>query len=412
MKMVAKPSDAVASRPHGFLRRLALFVIAAALPLGGCATIEREPFEATQVEAAQPRDMPRVRYWADARDLIGQMALPAPAEGEPLRLLALSGGGDKGAYGAGFLNGWTQSGKRPRFSIVTGVSTGALIAPFALLGSDYDDELTAAYTQITPDDVFEMRFPLAIPFSSSAATTGPLEQLIARFATDAVIDAVAKEHRAGRRLFVGTVNLDRPGNAIWDMGAIAASNAPDRYALFRRILLASSSVPVLFPPVLIETKIEGRQISELHVDGGAIATLLAAPSGPEAQSPRAGPRTELYLLVNGKMAGDFEMIDGSVPDIAARTIDVILFASLQDRVNSAYTWSQSNAASYRLTYIDQDYEIEDHDLFAQDFMQELYDYGLERGRNATWQVRPPARKPEAESGSENSEAGTDTNGNP
>lgn len=412
MKMAAKPSDAAASRPDGLLRRLALFVVAAALPLGGCATIEREPFKATQVEAAQPRDMPRVRYWADAPDLIGQMALPDPAEGEPLRLLALSGGGDKGAYGAGFLNGWTQSGKRPRFSIVTGVSTGALIAPFALLGSDYDDQLTAAYTQITPDDVFEMRFPLAIPFSSSAATTGPLEQLIARFATNAVIDAVAEEHRAGRRLFVGTVNLDRPGNAIWDMGAIAASNAPDRYALFRRILLASSSVPVLFPTVLIETQIEGRQISELHVDGGAIATLLAAPSGPEVQSAEARPRTELYLLVNGKMAGDFEMIDGSVPDIAARTIDVILFASLQDRVNSAYTWSQDNAAAYRLTYIDQDYEIVDHDLFAQDFMKDLYDYGLVRGRNAAWQERPPAPKPEAESRSENYETGTDTRGNP
>ena len=406
-----RPTYGALTRSRGLIRLFALFVLAAALPLAGCATIEREPFEAVQVEAAQPRDMPRVRYWADAPDLIQQMSLPEPVDGEPLRLLALSGGGDKGAYGAGFLNGWTQSGKRPRFSIVTGVSTGALIAPFALLGSDYDHELTAAYTQITPDDVFEMRFPLAIPFSSSAATTGPLEQLIARFATDAVIDAVAEEHRAGRRLFVGTVNLDRPGNAIWDMGAIAASDAPDRYALFRRILLASSSVPVLFPPVLIETQVEGRPISELHVDGGAIATLLASPSVAEGQTGRAGAQTELYLLVNGKMAGEFEMIGGSVPDIAARTIDVILFASLQDRVNSAYVWSQGNGAAYHLTYIAQDYKIEDHDLFAQDFMQDLYDYGLERGRNAAWQQRPPFPAPEDGSESDQSEAGEDALGN-
>lgn len=409
MAMNHRPINDAPIQTRRAVRFFALFVLAAALPLAGCATIEREPFEATQVDAAQPRDMPRVRYWADAPDLIQQMSLPAPADGEPLRLLALSGGGDKGAYGAGFLNGWSQSGTRPRFSIVTGVSTGALIAPFALLGSDYDDEMKAAYTQITPGDVFEMRFPLAIPFSSSAATTGPLEQLIARFATNAVIDAVAEEHRAGRRLFVGTVNLDRPGNAIWDMGAIAASDAPDRYALFRRILLASSSVPVLFPPVLIETQVEGRQISELHVDGGAIATLLASPSVAEGQTGRAGPQTELYLLVNGKMAGEFEMIDGSVPDIAARTIDVILFASLQDRVNSAYTWSQGNGAAYHLTYIAQDYKIEDHDLFAQDFMQDLYDYGLERGRRAAWEERPPSPKPEVESGVEPGD--TDTAGN-
>jgi len=113
--------------------------------------------------------------------------------------------------------------------------------------------------------------------------------------------------------------------------------------------------------------------------------------------------------VNGKMAGEFEMIDGSVPDIAARTIDVILFASLQDRVNSAYTWSQGNGAAYHLTYIAQDYKIENHDLFAQDFMQDLYDYGLERGRKAAWEERPPSPKPEVESGAEPGD--TDTAGN-
>ncbi|WP_161981614.1 patatin-like phospholipase family protein [Aurantiacibacter suaedae] len=374
------------------------------LLLGGCASLDREPFTAAQLEAAQLPEMPRVRYWADAPDLIEQMAIPAPPKGEPLRLLALSGGGDKGAYGAGFLNGWSQSGERPQFSLVTGVSTGALIAPFALLGPQYDDELTAAYTQITPDDVYQPRFALAIPFSSSAATTGPLEQLIARFATNAVIDAVALQHRLGRRLYVGTVSLDRPGNAIWDMGAIAASAAPDRYDLFRRIMLASSSVPVAFPPVLIETRIEGRAISELHVDGGTIATVLATPSIADGQTGKAGPQAELYLLVNGKMAGEFEMINGSLPDLAARTIDVILFASLQDRVDSAYVWAQTVGATYRLTYIGQDYDVGDHDLFDQDFMRELYAYGLERGSQAAWQDRPPSTAPEPEARAEAADA--------
>ncbi|GAB5348015.1 patatin-like phospholipase family protein [Alteriqipengyuania sp. 357] len=396
MAWSAQKTKAAAASRGAVLQWFGLLLVAPALLLGGCASIDRAPFEAAQLEAAQLPDMPRVRYWADAPDLIQQMELPTPSAGEPQRLLAISGGGDKGAYGAGFLNGWTQSGERPRFSIVTGVSTGALIAPFALLGSDYDDDLKAAYTQITPDDVYKARFPLEIPFSSSAATTGPLEELIARFATNAVIDAVAEEHRSGRRLFVGTVNLDRPGNAIWDMGAIAASRAPDRYDLFRRILLASSSVPVLFPPVLIETRTEGRAISELHVDGGTIATLLASPSLAEGQGDRGGQRTELYLLVNGKMTADFEMIDGALPDIAARTIDVILFTGLQDRVNSAYVWAQTVGAPYHLTYIGQEYDGGDHELFAQDYMQALYDYGFERGQEGVWHDRPPPIAPSAE----------------
>ena len=387
----------------GFMHFLTLFLLAASLPLGGCATIDRGAFDAAQIEAAQPADMPRVRYWADEADLVEQMALPVPPDGQPLRLLALSGGGDKGAYGAGFLNGWTQSGKRPQFTIVTGVSTGSLIAPFAFLGSAYDDQLKAAYTEISPDKVFEPRFPLAIPFSSSAATTAPLERLIARFATNQVIDAVAKEHRAGRRLFVGTANLDRPGNAIWDMGAIAASQSPRRYARFRRILLASSSVPVLFPPVLIDTQIGGRHIRELHVDGGTIATLLASPSVTQGHSGPPARQAELYLLVNGKMAGEFERIDGSLVHIAERALDVMLFSSLQDRVNSAYSWSQSVGAAYRLTYIGPEFDVKDHELFAQDFMKKLYEYGLKRGREADWYDHPPESALQGDTGSEKAE---------
>ncbi|WP_191229266.1 patatin-like phospholipase family protein [Aurantiacibacter xanthus] len=398
---MTRQAEAMAGKgaAHARLRRpLVMFLVASLALLGGCASIQRETFTGLQVEAAQPADMPRVRYWADAPDLLEQMALPAPPAGEPLRLLALSGGGDKGAYGAGFLNGWTQSGTRPEFSIVTGVSTGALIAPFALLGPGYDDDLTAAYTGITPDDIYQPRFPLAIPFSSSAATTRPLERLIARFATDAVIDAVAEQHRLGRRLFVGTVNLDRPGNAIWDMGAIAASTAPGRYDLFRRIMLASSSVPVAFPPVLIETQVDGHAISELHVDGGTIATLLAAPSPANGPNDPDTPPSELYLLVNGKMAGEFDMIDGSLPDIAARAIDVMLFSGLQDRVNSAYVWAKGVGAAYRLTYIGQDYDDGEHELFDQDFMRGLYAYGLARGREGLWQDRPPAFTPRLDAG--------------
>ena len=373
------------------LRDLVLLLLGPALLLGGCASFDRQPFAAAQLEAAHAPSLPRIRHWADSPALLEQIAIPPPSPGEPLRVLALSGGGDDGAYGAGFLNGWSQTGERPQFAVVTGVSTGALIAPFALLGPEYDDELKRAYTEITPDDIFKDRFALAIPFSISVATTAPLEELIARFATDAVIDAVAEEHRKGRRLFVGTVSLDRPGNAIWDMGAIAAGDAPGRYALFRRVLLASSSVPVQFPPVLIEMVTDGRRISELHVDGGAIATLMATPpvandqALQETQSP-----TELYLLVNGKMTGKFELIEAGLPSIARRTLEIMLFSSLQERVASAYVWARSTGAEYNLTYIEQDFDAGEHDLFEQDYMRTLFDYGVERGRALAWQDRPPS----------------------
>lgn len=395
--MFTEAMNRTALPPQGsFFDWLAPILLACALLLSGCATLEREPFQASQLEKAQIDDLPRVRYWADAPDIMAQIAIPPRPTGAPLRLLALSGGGDKGAYGAGFLNGWSQSGDRPQFSVVTGVSTGALIAPFALLGPDYDEQLRAAYTGITPKNVYKTRFPLAIPFSPSAATTSPLEDLIARFATDAIIDAVAEQHRQGRRLFVGTVNLDRPGNAIWDMGAIAASSAPTRYALFRRILLASSSVPVLFPPVLIETTSGDRRISELHVDGGTIATLLAAPSIAKDRGNQKWPDAELYLLVNGKMAEEFEMIAAKLPEIAKRTIDVMLMTSLQDRVESTYAWAQANDAKFNITFMAAEFDEGEHDLFDQEYMRKLYDYGYQRGRQGEWMHSPPSATPKLE----------------
>ena len=390
LRLTMMPGQAI-----DLVRTLVLGVLGPALLLGGCASFDRQPFEAAQIEAAHAPDSPKIRHWANSPDLLTQISIAPPPPGEPLRVLALSGGGDDGAYGAGFLNGWSQTGKRPEFAVVTGVSTGALIAPFALLGPDYDDELKRAYTEITPDDIYKDRFALAIPFSTSVATTEPLEALIARFATDAVIDAIGEEHRKGRRLFVGTVSLDRPGNAIWDMGAIAAGDAPGRYALFRRILLASSSVPVQFPPVLIEMEAQGERISELHVDGGTIATLMAAPPVANDQILRDSQSpTELYLLVNGKMAGEFELIEAGLSSIAKRTLEVMLFSSLQDCVASAYVWARSTGAGYHLTFIEQDFDADEHDLFEQDYMRTLFDYGVERGRAQAWQDSPPSSDPD------------------
>ena len=194
---------------RGLCRIAAFAVIVSGLVIdSGCATAHRVTFNrADQLHAVIPH-VAASRFWSDSLD-DDKDSLPPHRAGEPMTVLALSGGSDDGAYGAGFLNGWTRSGVRPEFTIVTGVSTGSLIAPFAFLGSAYDAQLTAAYTKTDAHDVYHTRFPLAIPFATSVATTKPLSHLIRAYYTDAVIDAVASQHRRGRRLFVGTTNLGR-----------------------------------------------------------------------------------------------------------------------------------------------------------------------------------------------------------
>ncbi len=189
-------------------------------------------------------------------------------------LLALSGGGSKGAFGAGLLCGWSESGSRPDFKVVSGVSTGALQATFAFLGPDYDDVLREVYTFFDTRDIYRKRWKLAGLISDSINDTWPLGKLIDRCVTKDVLAEVAKRHAAGHRLFVGTTNLDTSEFIIWDMGKIASSGRSDALDLYRRVLLASCSIPVLFPPVYFEVESAGETYYEMHVDGGTYAQLF------------------------------------------------------------------------------------------------------------------------------------------
>jgi hypothetical protein len=198
--------------------------------------------------------------------------------------LSISGGGSDGAFGAGLINGWTESGERPHFKVVTGVSTGALIAPYAFLGPDYDAKLRESYTTVDASHIFEILGILPMLFSESATSTKPLQDLIATGVDEKLLDAVAVEYKKGRRLYVASTNLDAEQPIIWDMGAIAASGRPDRLALFRKVMLASASIPSLFPPVMIDVRANGEQRQEMHVDGGvffqsfSIASIVVLPS--------------------------------------------------------------------------------------------------------------------------------------
>jgi len=256
----------------------------------GCGTVRaRHPLPPVLQDEARVVGMPDVRGYADSPDdsmyksavdsirqeLAAQPGKPAGVFATPtVDILALSGGGADGAFGAGLLCGWTEHGDRPQFKLVTGISTGSLIAPFAFLGPEYDAKLKEVYTTISTKNIYRVRSLLKMLRSDSITDTWPLAELAAKSMDDDMLRAIAREHQKGRRLFVGTTNLDAQRLTIWDMGAIASVGTPEAYKLFRRILLASASIPVMFPPIYLEVEKAGNKFDEVHVDGGVVAEVI------------------------------------------------------------------------------------------------------------------------------------------
>jgi len=378
--------------PARFRTVLLAACLAPSLALAGCATIHREPFgEAQQAEAVIP-GMPQARFWADAP---GAARLMAPAYAGPQgerSMLALSGGSDNGAYGAGLLDGWTKSGTRPEFSVVTGVSTGALIAPFAFLGPDQDATLEKLFTGVSAKNIYKNRFPLVIPFSPSIADTKPLARMIETVLSDALIDRIGAEHARGRRLFVSTANLDAQRMVIWNMGAIAASKAPGRYGLFRQVLLASSAIPAFFPPVMIKAESGGRTISEMHVDGGTTAQILTLPDQAiiAGQLPSALSQLHIYMIVNNKLNGEFKLVKPRTVPIASQAISLNLRRATASTVNLSYLYAKAHNIDFNLSFIGKDYPANKKNLFDTDFMRALFAYGRGLGETGKfWAKRPP-----------------------
>lgn len=371
-----------------FLRSLT----AACLMLQGCATIDREPFTQTQQLEATIPGIPAARFWADAPDAGRQMSSSFTGVRGEKAMLALSGGSDNGAYGAGILNGWSTTRTRPEFAIVTGVSTGALIAPLAFLGAEQDATLERIYTTISAKDIYRARFAPTIPGSTSAASTKPLSRLIASVMTDALIDRIGREHTAGRRLFVGTANLDAQRMVVWNMGAIAASDAPGRYTLFRQVLLASSSIPALFPPVMIRSEIAGRTINEMHVDGSTAAQILSLPDEAITGSRPAGMARpqRIYIIVNNKLNGEFHLVHPKSIPIAIQSFSFNMRSSLVATINLSYLHARARGIDFNISFIGRDYPGEDRKLFDPVYMRGLYQHGFQKGQMPDfWEKRPP-----------------------
>lgn len=312
-------------------------------------------------------------------------------------VLALSGGGSYGAYSAGVINGWTQSGQRPVLDIVSGVSTGALIATYAFLGPEYDGVLREFYTTTTQADIYRLRCKAAVLVSDSAASSEPLQQMIAQRVTPELLCRVAMAHAEGRRLYIGTTNLDTGRLVIWDMGAIAASGKPDALALYRKVILASASVPGFFPPVKIDVTINSRTYTEMHADGGTTAQVFFRASMLEidraeftgGRRPLAGSR--VYIIVAGKSFPDPKCASDKAFKIAGRALGALTYAQTRNDLVRIYTLTLLTGMDFRLATIPQDMAIGDDSLsFESGEMQRLYQRGFElAAASQAWADVPP-----------------------
>jgi predicted acylesterase/phospholipase RssA len=319
---------------------------------------------------------------------------PGPPR-RPQNVLALSGGGVYGAYSAGFLSGWTCTGTRPEFDVVTGVSTGSLIAPFAFLGPEYDARAAHLYTRIQAEDVFRIRAWVSIPFKDAVASSAPLRELIESQITPELMTRIAAEHRKGRRLYVGTTNLDTRRLVVWDLGAIACRPCPEGCELFRDVLLASCAVPGMLPPVKFELEVDGRRATELHADGGVTAPLFV-PSAVFAAAAEGGPAdANLYLVIAGKLYPDAAPVRRRVLPVLSASTASLLYAHCRAECANLYGLARSSGMRYYLTALRQDFETVDSSVhFDPDEMTKLFAEGLRQGTaGPAWQTVPPALTP-------------------
>lgn len=313
-----------------------------------------------------------------------------------LQLLAISGGGENGAFGAGLLSGWSTQGTRPAFDLVTGISTGALTAPFAFLGPDYDPQLRAVYTETAPHEILLRRSITAALFNDAMADNEPLFRTISRFVDDRMLAGIAAAYDSGRLLLIASTNIDAQVPVIWNIGAIAKSGHPKAADTIRRILLASAAIPGAFPPSMIDVTMDGKSYQEMHVDGGAIAQTFLYPSAltrNRAQRRQTGqPVVDARALIirNGRLDPEWVAVERRTLGIAGRAIATMIAIAGYNDVIRIYGITQRDGIDYNLAFIRTDFRQVLTSPFDPAYMRALYDYGYQRALHGyDWAKRPP-----------------------
>lgn len=386
-------------------------VLCLAVMSAGCATPGRLPAVPLSLAGdAAPLNIADARYYADT-DVEKMSALATQAyyrakasgqvhvgkDGKPIArpFLAMSGGGDDGAFGAGLLTGWSARGDRPQFSVVTGVSTGALSAPFAFLGPEYDEQLKKIYTETSAGDVFEKRTLMAAVANDAMADSAPLRQKIATFVDQHMVERIAEEYAKGRILLILTTNLDQSRSVIWNIGAIASSGHPRARELIVDVLLASAAIPGLFPPVMIGVTVNGQQYQEMHVDGGAVAQAFLYPPtfNLKAKLKELGVKDikpTAYIIRNTRLYRPEENVERQTLKIAQQAISTMTASNGLNDLYRMYLTTKRDGVAFNLTYIDEDFHQPYKGPFDKPYMNALFAYGYQVGLDGGhWKKTPP-----------------------
>lgn len=371
---------------------------------GGCATISRRPVPEGLVDSVHVVDMPAdIRSWGDRysdafhRSLSESIAQADRTYGheEPPAVLSISSGGLNGAFAAGVLCGWTEHGTRPGFRVVTGVSIGAIIAPFAFLGSEYDDRLEEMARRATAENVYRARGLVEAALSDSLADNAPLARFVARYVDQDVFKAVAVEHAKGRRLFVATTNLDAKRPVIWDLGAIASSGAPGALRVFQQVIVASAAAPVLFPPTYVEVEHAGRRYDEMHVDGAVSAQIMLYGQSltleealPNANAPR--PRPTHYIILNRPASSAWNPVEPTLRAIATHSVTRLMQDQGVGDLWQAYATCVRDGMEFRLAAIPDDEELPSAPGIDTATVARLFERGKALARAGyPWATEPP-----------------------
>lgn len=363
-----------------------MLLVSTAFVLSGCMHTPDRAHSALEAGKASIAGYGEIRTYFDARldEIPANIGDWGPAKANGMDFLMISGGGSGGAFSVGVLSAWSQTKKRPRFDVVTGVSTGALIAPYAFLGSAYDNELKRLYTSGVAGDLVKTKGPIGL-FGSSLLRAGPLRSMIERAITAGVMRQIATEHRKGRRLFVLTTNLDTQRGVVWNMGAIAASGRPDALELFHDIIVASASIPGVYPAVMIRAEAGGRYFQEMHSDGGSTSQILTLPQvlltssnpapPPNRQDPPNRQKVNFYVIVNNALMPEFGVTRNRTVSAISTAYSIYMKSQAQSELTALYNFAERTGANFHVAAIDAQVPYSMLDPFNSSYMTAVYDLG-------------------------------------
>ncbi|WP_432738108.1 patatin-like phospholipase family protein [Maridesulfovibrio sp. FT414] len=369
--------------------------------LAGCG-LKRNPLPVALQPVATVPGYEDIRFFGDTTPKHMEKVMQTwaelsrqPGRSTEISFLSLSGGGADGAFGAGFLCGWTKRGDRPVFGLVTGISTGALIAPFAFLGPDYDNFIKVFYTTFSTNDLIRQRSYIDAASGDSVYSTEPLREALKKYVNSEFIARIAEEHRKGRRLLIGTTNLDAMRPVYWDIGAIAQYGTPESDQLIREVILASASVPVAFPPVYFKVMADGKIYDEMHVDGGVSNQVFSYPPSvhlaDELEKIGEKRKITLYVIRNDSLMSEGQQVDPYLGGIAARSLaGLIRNQGIGDLYRIYYT-AERDRIDFKLAFIPPDYKEESDEIFSPVYMSKLYSLGFSMALAPDpWHKAPPS----------------------